>query len=429
MSKSKFLPRTLLLTILLLIFPSISFADISKISILPVDPLTVLPSTLSEQMTLQSQDESGNPIKTTEKVDLVFQSSSPTGQFFTATGNDLSSYKYIGINTTNRNFAYKDSTEGTFTITINATGETTGKTWTANQQIVVSSGASQNTTSGSDNTNTSGDVSGASTVSSGSAPVFGGGSTTNVSSISGQLEVLAGNDRTTSPGSPIWFQATMKKNTTGASPVLSWSFGDGNVGVGSLVSHEYKYPGDYVVVLTARAGDIFSVSRLKVKVAESSIFISDEGKYLEISNNGVAEVNLFNWKIESGGKGFIFQPNTIILPHSSIKLDKNLLTMKGLDNSSGISLKNCLKEEIFVVAPVDKIDLAEASKKLENMKQEATAIQAELPNQQTEIAKNDLVAGSLSEIATSSDNIIYEAPKSGGFISRLTNFIKRVFSK
>ena len=133
-----------------------------------------------------------------------------------------------------------------------------------------------------------------------------GESTTNVSSLSAQLEIIAGNDRTTSPGSPIWFQATIKKNTTSAGPELNWSFGDGNIGVGSLVSHTYKYSGDYAVVLNARAGDIFSVSRLKVKVVESNLSISDKGEYLEITNNSGAEINLFNWKVENKGRGIYF---------------------------------------------------------------------------------------------------------------------------
>jgi hypothetical protein len=445
---SKFLSRTLLLIILLLIFPSISFAQVvinevmysssskqwieiynNTDSDIDLTQYKILDNGASKDGHGVSAYVSGNNILPTHNYALAARIPSDFSL-------DYLFKSSLGIKTSGDIIILKLGTVVVDTVSFSdgaATGENSLQlqsdgTWISALPTPGAANSIESTNS-NNTTNTSGDVSGASTVSSESAPAFGGGSTTNVSSISGQLEVSAGNDRTTSPGSPIWFQATMKKNTTGASPVLSWSFGDGNVGAGFLVSHEYKYPGDYVVVLIARAGDIFSVSRLKVKVAESSIFVSDEGKYLEISNNGVAEVNLFNWKIESGGKGFIFQPNTIILPHSSIKLDKNLLTMKGLDNSSGISLKNCLKEEIFAIAPVDKIDLTETSKKLENMKQEAMAIQAELPNQQTEIAKNDLVAGSLPEIATSSDNIIYEAPKSGGLISRLTNFIKRVFSK
>ena len=426
--------KLLSLAILFLVFPAVSFADTSKISILPVDPLTILPNTLSEQMTVQSQDENGVKINTTEKIILTFESSSPTiGEFVSASGNAV--LKTINFGDANRNFYYRDSTEGTFIITVNAEGETTHKKWSATKQITISSGASQNTDSNPP------EVLGASSDSSSSfsnSQSTGGGTTDRVSSLNAQLEIIAGNDRTTSPGSPIWFQATVKKNTTLASIDLNWSFGDGNVGVGPLVSHSYKYPGDYVVVLSSRAGDIFSVSRLKVKVTESDILVLNKGEYLEISNNGNTEVNLFNWKIENEGKGFIFQPNTIILPHSSIKLDKSLLTMKGYDNSLGTSLKNFLGDEIFIVAPIKEVDLNEASKNLEAIKKEVFAIQEKAKNLGFVSRNNNLnnklanvftaVSLNLPQATTSTENIIYEVPKSEGFIFKLTNFIKRVFS-
>jgi hypothetical protein len=372
-------------------------------------------------------------------MDLQFISTSATAEFLGSTGSPTTIY--MSKNTANKTFYYKDSGEGNFTITVNARGRDTGIELSVSQQITVSANASENT-----GLDSSGEVLGASTSSSSSIISSGGGdSTTNVSSPNAQLEILAGSDRLTSPGSPIWFQGVVKKNTVSNSHFeFSWSFGDGNVGVGSLVSHTYKYPGDYVVVLSARAGDIFSVSRLKVKVAESDMGVIDQGKYLEISNNGNTEINLFNWKIENGGKGFIFQPNTIILPHSSIKLDKSLLKMKGLDNSLGTCLKNSLGEEVFVAVPVKAVDFSEVSKSLDNIKKEALAIQDKIinkiqnENQIAEVISTIPISSQpedFSQLATSTqdiqnkENVIYEAPKSEGFISKLTNFIKRVFSK
>lgn len=285
------------------------------------------------------------------------------------------------------------------------------------------------------NNNTSGEVLAASTTESS----LGGGSTTNVSSLNAQLEVIAGNDRTTSPGSPIWFQATVKKNTTSINPELNWSFGDGNVGVGPLVDHTYKYPGNYVVVLSAKAGDIFSVSRLKVKVTESNTSVSDKDEYLEISNNGNTEINLFNWKVENKGKGFIFQPNTILLPRSSIKLDKSLLTMKGYDNSLGTCLKNSLGEEIFAVAPIKEVNLSEASKNLEIIKQEFSAVQEKAknlnlisqnnnPNLQANVVLAVAVNKNKEEqVATGTENVIYEVPKKENFLGRAWKFLVSLF--
>ncbi len=414
------------ISLLIMYAASAYAAGVEKI-VFTTDSQSIKPNTLSGPITIQTQDSSGNSFQTPETLDLQFISTSPTGEFLGSTGNPATTY--MNKNTANRTFYYRDSAEGNFTITVNIKGGDSGIELGANQQIIISSGASQN--SSENNSNTSGEVLGASSDSSSSGSASSGGSSTNnVSSLSAQLEVLAGSDRTTSPGSPIWFQATVKKNTTSAGPELSWSFGDGNVGTGPLVSHTYKYPGDYAVVLSAKAGDIFSVSRLKVKVADSDISISDKGEYLEISNNGNAEINLFNWKLENEGKGFIFQPNTIILPRSSIKLDKNLLTMRGLDNSLGTRLKNSLGEEVFAVAPVKEVNISEISQNLENYKNEALVIKSKIQNIKIKNnPSNSSRQENLSQATTSMENIIYEAPKSEGFVARLTSFIKRVFFK
>lgn len=415
-------PRILSLTILFLIFPVVSFAEVSQIGF-TTDPQTIKPNTQSEKITIQTQDSSGSSVQTLETLYLSLTSISATGEFSSSetSWKDTDSVT-MSKNSANRSFYYKDTTEGTFTITVNVTG----KNWGSTQQIIISSDASQNSSSEvlSDSTSLS------------SSSSSSGESTTNVSTPNAQLEILAGSDRVTSPGSPIWFQAVVKKNTNSSSPELNWSFGDGNVETGLLVSHTYKYPGDYVVVLSARAGDIFSISRLKVKVADSSISVIDKGEYLEISNSGNTEVNLFNWKVENKGKGFKFQPNTIILPKSSIKLDKSLLTMKGLDNSLGTCLENSLGEEVFAVAPVKEVDLNEASKNLENIKKEFSAIQEKaknivmVPQIKTSLAivsnkkiEKQTDFSDFGQITTSTENVIYEVPKESGILSKTWHFI------
>lgn len=392
---------------LLIIYATSAYATGVEKIVFTTDPQTIKPNTLSDPITIQTQDLGSNSFQTSETLDIQFVSSSASGQFLNSSGNSVTTY--MSKNTANKTFYYKDSTEGTFTITVNIRGRDSGLELSASQQIIISN---------SNNQNISGEVLGAMTSSSSpSSSQVSGSSVTNVSSLNSQLEIVAGNDRITSPGSPTWFQVTVKKNTTGTGLELNWSFGDGNVGIGPLVSHTYKYPGDYVVVLSAKAGDIFSVSRFKLKVVESNILVSDKGEYLEITNNSGTEINLFKWKIENKGKGFIFQPNTIILPKSSIKLDKILLTMKGLDNSQETLLKNSLGEEVF------------ASKNIENIKNEALVIQSKIPYTKTTTTKNENKKEEKEIITNNTENIIYEAPKQEGFMTRLTNFIKRVFSK
>lgn len=407
--------KYILLTFLFLFFPAATFAQVSKIEFV-TDPQFIKSNVVSEKITIQAQDSSGSSFQTPETLYLELTSSSATGEFSSSeTSWKNTDSVTMSKNSANRSFYYKDFTEGTYTITVSVTG----KEWTAIQQITISSDASQNN---------DGEVLGVSsnTASSGGSS-SGESSLTNVSSLSAQLEVQAGSDRTTSPGSPIWFQATIKKNTAKTNVDLSWSFGDGNVGVGSLVSHTYKYPGDYVVVLSAKAGDIFSVSRLKVKVGTPDILVSDGGEYLEIQNKSNTEINLFNWKLESSGKAFIFQPNTIILPKSSIKIDKSILSIKGYGISLGISLKNYLGEEIFASDQIKEVYLEEIPKSL-GFIPEPSAQKANVFSAVSTIEKEEPDSDDLLQPATSTENIIYEVPKSESFVTKLTNFLKRVFS-
>jgi hypothetical protein len=417
----KLFPKFLFFAFLFLIFPAVSFAEISKIVFI-TDAQSINPSVLSGPITIQAQDSSGNVYQTPETLDIQFISTSATGKFLGSTGNPVTTY--MSKNTANKTFYYKDSTEGTFTITINIRGRESGVELTASQPISISSGA----VSESSNDSTASETS-----------TSEENTTSVISSPNAKLEVVAGSDRATAPGSPIWFQATVKKNATLTDSKLNWSFGDGEVGTGFLVSHTYKYPGDYVVVLSARAGDIFSVSRLKVKVVEPSLSVKDTGEYLEVSNNGDTEVNIFNWKIEDAGKGFVFQPDTIILPHASVRFDKSLLKMKGLDNSLGISLKNYLGQEVFAAAPAPKVDLNAVSKNIENIKKEIAVVQVRAENLGLVSPASQQLAASIKaispdvsvnegEVATGTENVIYEAPKSESLFVKLTNLIKRVFS-
>lgn len=405
---------------------------ISKI-IFTTSPQSVKPNELSSAITIQTQDFSGNSMQTPETIDLEFTVNSATGEFLGSTGNPAT--KTMNTNTANRTFYYRDSVVGDFTITVNAIGRSSGEKWSVSQDITVSNSVSDISSIG-------GQVLGASSntgQSSSSNQPSSGGSTAYVSSPNALIEMYPGSDRATSPGSPITFQAVIKKNTTANSPLeFSWSYGDGNVGVGHLVKHVYKYPGDYLVVLNVRAGDVFSVSRFKVKVIEANVSVFDHDQYLEIFNNGDIEVNLFNWKIENGGKGFIFQPDTILLSRSSIKLEKNLLKMKGSDNSEGTVLKNSLGQEIFFRPSLLEVDLKEVSKKIHNIEEEILALQkkaknlgfsAETARATVAVIKNKAAENKKTEPVPTVENIIYEAPQKEGLISKLTNLIKRVFSK
>lgn len=308
-------------SLLLIGIVSAHASAIEKISFI-TDPQSIPTGTLSGPITIQAQDSSGSSLQTQETIDLEFLSSSPTGEFLGSSGSPAT--KTMNKNTANRTFYYRDYSSGNFIITVIAKGRDSGREWITKQNINVglSSQGEVLGVSTSGNENDVDKFEGSST----SGPTF-----VNYSTPSSSLEVVFGKDRLTSVGSPISFQAFIKKNTYSNNNTVSfdWSFGDGYVGSGALVSHTYKYPGDYVVVLNSKSGNNFSTSRVRVKVVEPEIMIVEKEKFLEIWNNSPYEINLFKWKVVSFNKGFVFQPDTIILPNSKILVDKNLLTMKG----------------------------------------------------------------------------------------------------
>lgn len=396
------------------------------------DPQTIKPNILSGPLTIQAQDSNSSSIQTAETIDLEFVSSSPTGEFLGSNGAPAT--KTMNKNTANRTFYYRDSTEGTFTITVNGKGRDTGMELTAKQTIVVSSGANSSGSSNDDQDDSSDEEDdNISNLSSTSGP-----SSVNHSTPSTNLEVSFGGDRLTTPGSPISFQAFIKKNSSSNnSLIFDWSFGDGSVGSGAIVSHTYKYPGDYVVVLNSRSGNNFSVSRVKVKVVEPSISLKKEENYIEINNNSIYEINLFNWKITSDGKGFVFQPDTIVLPKSKIILDNQMLLMKGealgetiLKNSLGIEVVKTKdpikKEEILGI----ENDLAEIKSKTIGLldiaiekglvKEKSPApvlvIDREVQNSEPEILG---VSVDISTTTKDTSYVIYEAPTKKNFLSSI----------
>jgi len=76
---------------------------------------------------------------------------------------------------------------------------------------------------------------------------------------------------------------------------------------------------------------------------------------------------------------------------------------------------------------------------LNDIKNEALNIQEKVKNltpvvqnknSETQSANTaSAVSADLTQASTSSDDVIYEVPKEDGFVARLTNFVKSVFSK
>ncbi|USN94862.1 MAG: lamin tail domain-containing protein [Candidatus Nomurabacteria bacterium] len=109
-----------------------------------------------------------------------------------------------------------------------------------------------------------------------------------------------------------------------------WNMGDGSVYEGeklSEITHTYKYPGDYIIVLEYWRNGSFEpevIARKNITIENSSIKISPisspNGTSIKIENSGKGEIDLGGWEVMLVGSSYILPKNTIILPSKTITL-------------------------------------------------------------------------------------------------------------
>ncbi len=149
-----------------------------------------------------------------------------------------------------------------------------------------------------------------------------------------ELSVSAGRNRVVAVGNSVVFETYAIDAKGGKAQNVSslWSFGDGLQTNGSKVSHVYKYPGDYAVVLNVTSGENQAVSRAEVKVfsPEISFEMAEDGT-ISLANNSSYELNIGGWKISGTAGNFVIAPDTIIEAGKKIIFSK---AITGIDFSS-----------------------------------------------------------------------------------------------
>jgi len=147
------------------------------------------------------------------------------------------------------------------------------------------------------------------------------------------MTVDAGGDRTVETGAGSFFEGHMysKDGVPLQNVRYLWNFGDGETSDQSSVFYAYPYPGKYVVLLSADAGDGYSaIDRMVVEAvpAEVAVAQKDDGSLL-VSNttHTKKELNLGMWKLERGGGLFVIPRNTIVLPGMAVRFAPNVLKL------------------------------------------------------------------------------------------------------
>ena len=103
-----------------------------------------------------------------------------------------------------------------------------------------------------------------------------------------------------------------------------WNFGDGGSAEGETVSHVYRYPGEYIIMLAASSGKYSATDRMQVKVIPADVVIAEvvpgiDG-YVVVGNNMSVEIDLSQWVLRTDKDVFLFPKNTIVLGKNKIIL-------------------------------------------------------------------------------------------------------------
>ncbi|MFA6416359.1 MAG: PKD domain-containing protein [Candidatus Paceibacterota bacterium] len=182
----------------------------------------------------------------------------------------------------------------------------------------------------------------------------------------------AGRKRLVVVGSNVDFRVEKSKGASGLDR-YSWTFGDGSSAEGERVSHSYKFPGEYNVVLNGYWGGTQLVSRTKVLVEEAKVAITKVDSqlgFVEITNQGSKEINLGGWTLR-GMIDFSLPLDTIIDAGKGIKfaLDPKIFSA----TSSRLILISADGGEL---GKMENISVAELENKLVKLKEELITLQS-----------------------------------------------------
>ncbi|KKS77792.1 MAG: Phospholipase D/competence protein ComEA helix-hairpin-helix domain protein [Parcubacteria group bacterium GW2011_GWC1_43_11b] len=323
------------LGLVLLGWPILTLATVEKI-VFTTNPQTVSPGQMSSEITIQAQNNEGVSEKVTETMDLVFTSSSATGEFLNSTGDPVQ--KYMSKNSTNRNFYFRDSVLGEQTITVTATGRDSGQTFLASQKIIIGetvneeSKATSTDDSSSTTPTTSNSGGGLGSVSAHSAQ-------TDLSDSEESMPAIgAGRKRLASTGAPMAFRVEKSKSAQNSAGRFVWSFGDGSSAEGEKIEHTYQFAGEYNVVVNGYFGANQSVARTKVIVEDAKVTISEVNLslgFVALQNDNKKEINLGGWNLK-GSVDYVLPADTIIDAGKNIKIPLNLIA--GTSTVSGLVL-------------------------------------------------------------------------------------------
>lgn len=136
---------------------------------------------------------------------------------------------------------------------------------------------------------------------------------------------------------------------------VNWNMGDLSVLLGQEVTHQYEYPGTYVVVANGEFNDHEATFRHEITVlpVTFSITHNSDGD-LQVNNDSKYEVDLSGYSMR-GSKTVVFPEDTILLPNATLTIPRERLGDNGyawlMDQAHAVvaSTMNTVPENSLVV--------------------------------------------------------------------------------
>lgn len=290
----------------------------------------------SSPFTIQAQ-AGGQSVSLPQTGCVAFESSSPTGQFSSSATN-WNSVSVLSMNkgTANKNFYYKDSSAGTFTLSVHLVikpdtessscaswpREEWGTTFDAIQAVVVGSTGSNNSTDSTTQSQSTGtSVSQESTAASAYVSSY-------VPPPVPQVFADGGDDRVVIVGADTVFTGRAYNRTREEVEHVRflWNFGDGSTAEGPSVLHHYDYPGKYAAVLTIAdnresPSDYFTVTAEPAKLA---FFVYADGS-VGIQNLAGRDLDLSSWIVKSFNQLFVLPEHSRIFAGETMRVSQQTL--------------------------------------------------------------------------------------------------------
>jgi hypothetical protein len=102
---------------------------------------------------------------------------------------------------------------------------------------------------------------------------------------------------------------------------IIWSFGDGTTGEGYYLTHSWKFPGEYMIVVEASSGVFNGSFRQKIYISKADVeilgFKEGEDGFVELRNNSKDDIDLSYWILNDKNKQFVFPKNTVVPAYST----------------------------------------------------------------------------------------------------------------